>query len=176
MCDQELRRKIGKFAELLDEAFRAVAHLNAIDRYNFRNDSDLSQTKITIKNSLIEIFIIKWHVLFSIRDHDHHRIWTLGNLGNEFRRTLDDRGILADFEQFSENVSRIRDMVVAHVDSFERIQELNRQGGHWPNMNNALRYLVVAYDILPGRSNGVHEYQNLEGAASRSFDSLHLPR
>ena len=172
MPENDLERRIRKFSEVLDEAARAFAHYRALDKVEFPEDSSLAQTLTTLRNAMMEVFIIKWHVLFSTRSNDRHRIWRLGTLGEEFEKALGSDGAWDAFKIFSEKVTRVRDSAVAHIDTFERFQQMHIEGAHWPDLNEAARYLAAAYDVLPGRENGAQDFESLVDAASQSFTEV----
>ena len=165
-------RRAHKVSILAEEALRIVAHYSAIDQREFANDSDVAQTRTTLKNGLMELFVVKFHILFSVRKRDKHRIGAFPKLEKMFLSGLGSSESVSEFDEYRDNIAKVRDLFVAHVDSADKVDMYGRIGARHPNLSLGSRYVVLLHDLISEKQDGVQRFVELEAAARLAWREM----
>lgn len=159
--------KIRRVLEHLHEIFRAASHHQVLLESKFGAESGIACTDSTLKNALMELFILKWEIIFSDSKMQRHRVWQFHGFSDAFHKKIGDN--IEQFDRYSKNIKAIRDKVVAHSDLREAVEALAEQGGHWPNLAAGVEYACLAYDVLTGETDAADHYRRLVIASRASF-------
>lgn len=154
-------RMIRKLIQIADEGLRAAAHYQGIASHNFRDEPAAAQTQQTLKNALLELFVIKFHILFSESKNDKHRIGAFEGLEAAFMARLGDEKAIEEFEAYKTNVRIARSSAVAHVDTPAKFERLTAEGLHWPRLDEGVGYLCLLWDTLSGRDDASQNYEKM---------------
>ena len=149
--------ELRKVAQHVAEIVRAGAHFIVIDEVGFGAGSGIAQTRATLKNSLMEVFILKWDIVFSNRKSQKHRIWQFEAECSAFKGALGDQ--FEQFEHYSNNIEILRDKAVAHSDAREALEQMADKGVVWPVVSEGVDYALVAYNALQGGSDNRDQYE-----------------
>jgi hypothetical protein len=167
---REHRRRL-KIATLAEEALRAVAHHRGMEARDFSNAPEIAQAKQTIQNGLLELFTVKFHILFSIRKGDKHRLASFNGLEERFLAALGDAKAVESFTAYSENIAKYRDINVVHVDEPEKVDAASAAGLRYPNLDEGAQYVICLHDIINKKGDGADRFEELMAAAQTSWEN-----
>ncbi|WP_420433215.1 hypothetical protein [Hyphobacterium sp.] len=141
--------KSEKVLEVIHDLLRIIAFHSILGECRSADDN-AEEARRVLQNSLMEMFVVKWSLLFLNRKGERHRIWVVQPFADRFPAYLEEARLRAEFDTYCQNIFAIRDMYVTHLDDRERV---NAAELRWPILQNGKRYLFALRNIVSDEEN-----------------------